>query len=235
MTQDPRLEEPAQKALDFIAKAQHTTRGGWRYQPQESADTSVSGWMVMALKSGELSGLRVDPATYEGVRRWLELSRETSNRPYLYRYNPYAPDTESQRHGRDVTPSMTAVGLLMQMYLGWRRENVNLQQGADFLLQYVPSNGSPGRPQRDLYYWYYATQVMFHMGGDHWQKWNENLNPLLIKSQIKEGKDAGSWSANEPIPDRWGSHAGRLYVTTMHLLNLEVYYRHLPIYEETAR
>jgi hypothetical protein len=26
-----------------------------------------------------------------------------------------------------------------------------------------------------------------------------------------------------------------LYVTTLNLLSLEVYYRHLPIYEETAR
>jgi hypothetical protein len=46
--------------------------------------------------------------------------------------------------------------------------------------------------------------------------------------------NAGSWEPAGAIPDRWSAHAGRLYVTTMNLLNLEVYYRHLPIYEETA-
>ena len=75
---------------------------------------------------------------------------------------------------------------------------------------------------------------MFHMGGDYWDRWNRHLNPLLLETQIKVGPEAGSWDPELPIPDRWSAHAGRLYVTTMNLLNLEVYYRHLPIYEETA-
>ena len=75
---------------------------------------------------------------------------------------------------------------------------------------------------------------MFHMGGDYWERWNQALNPILTRSQIKEGSNAGSWDPAGAIPDRWSAHAGRLYITTMNLLNLEVYYRHLPIYEETA-
>ncbi len=235
MTQDPRLQEPAQKALDFIAYSQNPTRGGWRYQPQESSDTSVSGWMVMALKSGELAGLTVQPSTYEGVRKWLDLSRSERGQPYLYRYNPYAPDTPTQKHGRDVTASMTSVGLLMQMYLGWRRDNPQLRAGAEWLLERLPDNGTPTHPQRDSYYWYYATQVMFHMGDDYWRKWNASLSPLLIDTQVRDGDAKGSWDPKKPVPDRWGDHAGRLYVTALNLLNLEIYYRHLPIYEETAR
>ena len=49
MTQDPELKEPAQRSLDFIANTQHYQRGGWRYSAQGSADTSVTGWMMMAL------------------------------------------------------------------------------------------------------------------------------------------------------------------------------------------
>ncbi len=75
---------------------------------------------------------------------------------------------------------------------------------------------------------------MFHMGGNHWYEWNRQLNPVLLDSQIKHGPAAGSWDPMMPVPDRWSHHAGRLYVTTMNLLNLEVYYRHLPIYEDTA-
>ena len=75
---------------------------------------------------------------------------------------------------------------------------------------------------------------MFHMGGEHWEQWNQHLNPLLLRSQIKSGPKSGSWDPELPVRDRWSPHAGRLYVTTMNLLNLEVYYRHLPIYEDTA-
>lgn len=234
MTQDRDLSEPAQLSLDYIAATQHRTRGGWRYTPQVSSDTSVTGWMMMALKSGELSGLRVDPDTYAGIQRWLELSKASPNRRDLYVYNPFAPNTAAQGHGRKPTATMTSVGILMRMYSGWRRENPDMQAAADYILKFPPRVGTRRSPARDTYYWYYATQVMFHMGGDWWDRWNQSLNPILIDSQITEGPEAGSWDPEYPVPDRWSTHAGRLYVTTMNLLNLEVYYRHLPIYEETA-
>lgn len=234
MTQDTELREAAQMALDYIAATQHRRRGGWRYTPQVSADTSVSGWMMMALKSGELSGLKVDPSTYRGIQRWLTFARESSTREDRYRYDPFAPDTPAQRHGRFVTPTMTSVGILMRMYLGWQRDREEMKSAAEYLLQYPPSIGTPESPQRDTYYWYYATQVMFHMGGEYWERWNRSLNPVLLEGQIKRGSELGSWDPNLPVKDRWSPHAGRLYVTAMNLLNLEVYYRHLPIYEDTA-
>lgn len=233
MTQDPELREPAQRCLNYITSTQHNERGGWRYTAQVSSDTSVTGWMMMALKSGQLSGLEVPEATYQGIQRWLGLS-QVPQQPDRYRYNPFAPDTPTQRHGRMATPTMTSVGMLMRMYSGWRRDNESMKSAAEYLLQYPPRIGSVQSPQKDTYYWYYATQVMFHMGGDYWDRWNRSLNPILIQSQVKTGVNAGSWDPAGAIPDRWSAHAGRLYVTTMNLLNLEVYYRHLPIYEETA-
>jgi hypothetical protein len=130
---------------------------------------------------------------------------------------------------------MTAVGLLMRLYTGWKRDNANLAKGADFLKDNLPALGTPREPQRDTYYWYYGTQVMFHMGGEHWQAWNSRLHPLLVGTQVRAGPLAGSWDPKGVVPDRWGPHGGRLYVTTLNLLSLEVYYRHLPLYEETAR
>ena len=235
MTQDDTLRRPAQSCIDYIVKTQHHQFGGWRYTPQVSSDTSVTGWMMMALKSGELSGLEVPEETYDNIVQWLDYSQESRQRADRYRYNPFAPDTASQRHGRKPTPTMTAVGMLMRMYSGWRRENLAMKSAADYLLQYPPQNGTERAPRRDGYYWYYATQVMFHMGGAHWKQWNQHLNPLLLADQVKSGPKAGSWDPELPIRDRWSPHGGRLYVTAMNLLNLEVYYRHLPIYEDTAQ
>lgn len=235
MTQDPKLREPAQAALDFIATSQHPTRGGWRYKPQNSSDTSVSGWMMMALKSGELAGLEVAESTYEGIERWLRSAQAGVGRADRYRYNPYAPLNAKQRHGRDPTRTMTAVGMLMRMYGGWRRDHPSMISGADYIAQSLPAVGTPTQPRRDTYYWYYATQVMFHMGGEHWETWNGALKPTLVETQIEEGDQAGSWEPLGEVPDRWSAHAGRIYLTAMNLLSLEVFYRHLPIYEETAR
>jgi len=235
MTQDPSLKAPAQKALNFIVAAQHPERGGWRYAPQVGSDTSVTGWMMMALKSGELAGLEVPEAPYVKIRQWLDKSQASQRQRHLYRYNPLAPDTIEQRHGREPSKTMTAVGLLMRLYLGWRRDNPNMVSGAEYLAENLPSLGTHRQPQRDTYYWYYATQVMFHMGGDYWKAWNDRLHPLLTQTQIKDGPLAGSWDPRGPIPDRWAPHAGRLYVTTMNILSLEVYYRHLPLYEDTLK
>jgi len=235
MTQDPSLKEPAQKALNFIVSSQHPERGGWRYAPQVGSDTSVTGWMMMALKSGELAGLEVPEDTYVKIRQWLDKSQASQRERHLYRYNPLAPNTIEQRHGREASKTMTAVGLLMRLYLGWRRDNPNMVKGAEYLAENLPSLGTSRQPQRDTYYWYYATQVMFHMGGDYWKAWNDRLHPLLMDAQIKDGPLAGSWDPRGPVPDRWAPHAGRLYVTTMNILSLEVYYRHLPLYEDTLK
>ncbi len=235
MSRDEKLREPAQRAIDYIAETQHKQRGGWRYQSQVSSDTSVSGWMMMAIKSGELAGLNVPQTTYAAINKWLETAKASGGRSDRYSYNPFAPDTPTQRHGREITPTMTAVGILMRMYSGWRRDNLDMKSAADYLAKYPPSIGDAKSPQRDTYYWYYATQVMFHMGGEHWEKWNQRLNPILVDGQIKVGPQAGSWDPVKPVPDRWSGHAGRLYLTTLNLLSLEVYYRHLPIYENTAK
>ena len=235
MTQDPELKEPCQKAIDFIVAAQHPERGGWRYAPGVSADTSVSGWMVVAMKTGELSGLEVPTDAWARVGRWLDDAQQSKTLPHMYRYNPHAPDTDEQRHGRTASKTMTSVGLLMRLYTGWKRDNANMIKGADYLLDNPPALGTPREPQRDTYYWYYATLVMSHMGGDRWQQWNAKLHPLIVNSQVRQGTYAGSWDPQGPIPDRWGPHAGRLYVTTMNLLSLEVQYRKLRLYEETVK
>ena len=56
---------------------------------QTESDTSVSGWQVMALKSGELAGLSIPPATYQKVKSWLDRSGQAGGSQYVY--NPLAP------------------------------------------------------------------------------------------------------------------------------------------------
>ena len=110
------------------------------------------------------------------LHNWLELAQAGPREPHLYRYNPFAPNTPQQGHGREVSKTMTAVGLLMRFYAsGWRRDNQDFLRGADYLLEHPPANGTVARPQRDTYYWYYATQVLHHLGDERWRRWNRPL------------------------------------------------------------
>jgi hypothetical protein len=235
MTQDPELREPAQLALDFMVASQDSQRGGWRYRPGFGSDTSVTGWFMMAFKSGQLAGLEVPSETFDRIKMFLDRSQSPdANAEHLYRYNPYASNTIKQRHGLKPTAVMTSVGLLMRLYFGWSRDKESMQEGAAYLLDFPPRNGTRENSLRDTYYWYYATQVIFHMGGDYWERWHDRLYPILIDSQVTTGANAGSWDPMNPTPDLWARYGGRLYVTTMNILSLEVSYRHLPLYDATA-
>ncbi|QDU55984.1 hypothetical protein [Aeoliella mucimassa] len=245
MTGDPELERPAQLALNYIIETQHPRYNGWRYTEGTNSDLSVTGWQMMAMRSGELAGLSVNQPTYRRVGQFVEKCRATAGGGAMYCYNPYVTSTrDGMKHYNKPSTVMTAVGMLMKLYLGENRDSQLMQRGAEHLLENLPTHdgefrlvpvGTARNPQRDTYYWYYATQVMFHMGGENWQQWHEHLHPLLVDHQTQEGPLAGSWNPQKPIPDMWGAHGGRLYVTCLNLLSLEVSYRHLPLYEMTGK
>ncbi|MCH8829281.1 MAG: hypothetical protein IID45_06860, partial [Planctomycetes bacterium] len=211
MTQDPQLKVHARRALDFIIKAQTKSLGGWRYTPGNSSDTSVVGWQVMALKSGEMAGFHVPKKTFDNVRRWLKSVEGNRSGGGTFGYA-----------SKGSSPAMTAEGLLCLQFMETPGNDPRLQAGADYLLKYLPS----AKSNLTSYYWYYATQVMYHMQGKYWQTWNSRMRQTLVETQIKTGPLAGTWTPR----DRWEKRGGRVYSTALRVLILEVYYRHLPIY-----
>ena len=185
--------------------------------------------MFQALEVARRAELTVPAETYDKLRQWLNRSADPEAK-HLYRYNPYY--TINRGHGRDVTPSMTSIGLLIRLNTGWKTSETRTISGADYLKENLPSLGrdQDGKNLQDTYYWYYGTQVMFDMGGEHWKAWHDRLHPLLVNSQQTEGKLVGSWS---PKNDKYAEFAGRLYVTTMNLLSLEVRHRRMS-FDETG-
>ena len=208
---DRKLARCAQAAVNFVVHAQDPQGGGWRYQPRQPGDTSVVGWHVMALVSARMGRQRVPSTSLDRAEQFLDSVQANGGANYGY--------TGSQP-GR---PTTTAVGLLCRMYLGWRRDNPRLERGVQYLSGLGPSRDN-------MYYNYYATQVMKHWGGQLWKRWNEEMREQLVRTQIREGPGRGSW---DPI----GPHhqpGGRIYQTALSIMTLEVYYRHLPLYRDTA-
>jgi len=239
MTQDLALKAPAEKAIQFILQAQDPRFGGWRYtkHPDRSdwvkeSDTSVSGWQLLALRSAQLAGLSVPPESLAKVNKWLDIASLEQGAKYCY--SPFVQPTPESPDPRQPSLAMTAEGLLMRLILGWNRNVPQLQEGAKFLTGNLPVMDVRSPGQRDAYYWYYATQVLFHLQGDFWQRWNQKMQEVLLPTQLAEGPFEGSWDPLQPVPDRWAHAGGRIYVTALHLLMLEVYYRHLPLFENLA-
>ena len=214
MSQDERLQAPAQAALNFIMQAQDPVGGGWRYAPRQPGDTSAVGWQIMALKSGHMASLQVSPQTIKKASEFLDSVSSDSGATYGY--------TAADHHTGIGT---TAVGLLCRMYLGWKKDHPALDRGVAELARKGPS--------QDLYYDSYATQVMHHMGGDAWTTWNEKMTALLLAAQVQEGHEKGSWY-DGVSGGHGGSQGGRLYTTALATLILEVTYRHAPLYRTQA-
>jgi hypothetical protein len=215
MTSDPRLKASAQLAVNYVARAQDQAGGGWRYAPRQAGDTSVTGWQLMALKSAQMAGLAVPKKTLTLADRFLDSVESSSKGGYSY--VPGGPET--------VT--MSAVGMLCRQYSGINPRNPALLAGVQKL------KGSPPGKTGNLYYEYYATQVMHHMGGEAWQFWN--LGPdgkSGIRDALIAKQDSGSDSRHSHQRGSWAPDAqgGRIMSTSLSLLCLEVYYRHLPLY-----
>jgi len=209
LLQDESLREPAQAAVDFIVAAQHE-QGGWRYYPGQPGDTTVFGWKIMALNSARLAGLEVPQEVLQRGVAFLDLVQEDDGAYYGYL-------------SAGQSPGPTAIGLLARMYYGWARDDPRLEQGVRYLEELGPS-------RTDMYFNYYAHQVMHHHEGPGWDAWNGALREHLIATQSRQGHQNGSWYFEDPHAES----GGRLYTTAMCVMLLQVYYRYLPLYGSAA-
>ncbi len=212
LTDEYKLREPCKKAVSYAEWAQSRLKG-WRYQPREDADVSVTGWFVMALETAKLVGFKVDEEKLQSVHTYLDSVGHRDMSAYAY----------NDLNQPDLT--MTAEGLLCRIWLGWSKTHPALIKGVQELAVSIPHERDP---KQSVYYWYYATQVLHHYGGEPWETWNNEMKRALPAMQEKSGDEKGSWA---PKRDVYGVAGGRLYTTALSIYCLEVYYRHLAIYD----
>ena len=247
MTEDTELRKLAAEGLKFIEASQRDD-GGWRYEaagdsnffPHIPGDTSVSGWQMLALKSGVSAGFELQPETLYKVAAFLDTVGVENQSQYKYQCN--TTEAEEKRHGT------TAVGLLMREYLGWGPNQKGIKKGTghlgrwfgemndDYLASQKGNINSPRGPffrdQRyvyNLYYAYYASLALHHIGGKEWKKSFPATRDFLIATQSSGAlsrHESGSWL----FYDHYLNDGGRLLNTALSVLILETPYRYLPMY-----
>jgi hypothetical protein len=223
------FRDNAQKAVDFTIAAQNPGKA-WRYGYKcGDNDSSVSGWAVMVLKSGELSGLVFPPSGYEGTRRWYDEVTESSYGRVGYN----APNTgkvfiPGKNEHFEHNEALTSIAMMARIFMDKNKHDARLSNGAELLLRNKPVWNTNAI---DYYYWYYASLALFQYDGPRgpkWSAWNEPMKDALVKNQnVKSsGCRRGSW---EPV-DRWSCEGGRVYATAINCLTLEVYYRYVNVF-----
>lgn len=207
---DQDLKKAAQLAVNFICSAQNYS-GGWGYIPKAPGDLTISGWQMMALKSAHAAGLDVPPSVILRVDHFVD----TKQLPPGIFYGYSTPEKD---------PTCSAIGMLLRLFRGWSHTDPRALELGQFLVKKGRSNG-------DVYYNYYATLLLFHLGGPAWETWNPRIREHLVKTQNQSGHEAGSWF----FEDQYAKEGGRLYTTAMCAMTLEVYYRFAPLYQQADR
>ena len=218
MTQSPLVKDPLERLIKGILESQKVKKtnpihqGGWHYGPAfPTTDTSVSGWIIMGLKSARIAGLQVPDEAYQMASKYL--------------WNVYDPAGGFGYGGPNRSANMTAVGVLCQMFLV-HGDNAKIKKALDFLKLQKVDWEKPMSGSFTLYGWYYMTQAMFQGGGSYWEYWNKQIRDTLVKNQDADGHwDAPGAKSNE-------NSYGAAYPTALCCLSLEVYYRYLPLYQE---
>lgn len=209
----PGLQLAAQRAVSYIENIQHDD-GGWRYlvDHNERSDCSVSGWVMLALKSAREAKLNVSSET---ISRMMEFfTAHYADGRTIYRIPPEKPSTDS----------MTAVGMLAVEFFEHKLDSPVVQAGATYLADQADAifldQGSPAgaalgalsqfpnlNPDRlnrglqrqliegnwGLYLCYNCTLAMFQVGGEPWKRWNDGVRDHLIH-----------WQSPDPRPGKNG-------------------------------
>jgi hypothetical protein len=205
LTKDQELFEVAQSAVFFIADAQNEKDGGWRYQPKQEGDLSVSGWVILALKSAELSGIHVSQSTYDGVKKFLKLV-SIGQKGGIYAYLPA---------GGAKSPAMNATGFFCSQLMGLSANTPKAFESAEFL-------NKTGLTGDDVYYVYYGTLSAYQNQGPAWRQWNKQLKEKVLAMQAKDG----SWE----VAQGYGQQMGSVITTSLMALSLQAHYRYTPLY-----
>lgn len=185
-TDDSRLRERLSKAVQLIVSTQNM-EGGWRYQPRiGDADISVTICQVMALRAARNAGIAVPGETIERSVNYIKRCQNADG-GFMYMH--------------DASPSKfprSAAGLAALYSAGYYDEE-ELKKGLNYLRQFLPRNEDICRDTHSMYGQYYAVQVMWQAGGEHWQRWYPAIREALIATQ----QPNGAW--NDPICPEYGA------------------------------
>jgi hypothetical protein len=219
------LREPVQQAVVFAERARNPY-GAWRYDvpPVGDNDTSVTGWMALALAAARDSGAEVSAGCFEGARTWLDEVTDPATGRVGY---DSAGSASSRIPGvNDQYPTtsaetLTAEAIFVRAVLGdleSGRDLLDKQQ--ELLLRKLPEHDLKSRTT-DPYYWYFGSLAAYQCGGELWRAWQPALSVALSGAQEQDG--------SFPPEGPWDTVGGRVQSTALGAMSLAVQFRYAKV------
>ncbi len=245
-TGDRVLRDPLDRGVARLVRCQQRG-GGWDITDEvytNRNDTTVTTWVLMALKSAHAAGASVPLTTRLRILEHYDNASLPSGRVW-YADKARATTSHNVRSiplaERRYSPGMTAAGLYARSALGICLNDSLAGTQVELLLAALPNLDERARPASNAwfneYYWYYGTLAMFNVGGEPWDRWQEALRRTILEHQerptTRKGKRRhgyGSWPAFGRGWGDWGRAGGRIYATAINTLALEASYRYTPAY-----
>jgi hypothetical protein len=199
---------PLRRAVVYLEASREPGRGFGAVE-RGSSDLETTTWALMALGSAKAAGLEVDLIGFEEAHVWLERASVSLAE-------------------RDASPATWACALLGQL-LATERDGALFDRTRAAVLGESPVFASNAAAANDPVFWYRAALGLIRSEGPHSQSWNtwiQKLRASLAEHQHApaDGCLDGSW---DPCGGAWERAGGRVFVTALSCLALEVYYRYV--------
>ncbi len=222
------LEKPAQRALEYL-ESHRNPYSVWRYQPRDQDnDISVTGWAIMAYKSGKFFNLKVNDEALRLAGVFLD---DVSDPTGLHGYQKAGQLCGRKKGDHEIkfpaakSQALTAVGLFCRFFLEQDPKEKPIMNAAANLLTKTPPKWDEKDGSIDHYYWYYATYALFQKGGRQWTQWQKALERAVGPNQKSNAANTNTFGSWDPV-GAWGEDGGRVYSTAILTLTMQANYRY---------
>ncbi len=248
-TQDPRVRQALDRAVQFILRSQNS-QGGWRYEANAvDSDMSITVCQVMALRAARNKGIRVPQQAIDAAVAYVLNSAvtrgESSNfglgegdmrrGAFKYQYrerNPIATRSSLALTAAAMT-TLFGAGLYddpsiqewarahgLARYRSGAEKPPSIAEMAEYILEeYEGHRRRHGRQYFYFYGHYYASQAMYVAGG----RWWDRYFPLVRDHLLRQQDGDGSWDVTS---------VGRTFGTSVACVILQVPMRYLPVLDQ---
>ena len=193
LSQNRYWKGPAQKAIDFICRAQRPSPNGpglwgWLYASRQEveakrmgtgddpeldaqlyeSDVSVTAWCIMALKSAQICGLEVPDENMAGALEFVKWCTDPRGSGLVGYISPDGAGIPVEGTGLETykyhVGTMSSLGMLVRTFVAHDRDDPTLEQSAGVLLKDLPEVYKD-KHNLDYYYWYYGSLALNQYDG----------------------------------------------------------------------
>lgn len=200
------LKRYAQRAVDFLFESRNND-WGWSADGSGPAHPATTCWAIQALTVAEDFRLQLPDGFRGESAAWLDKHTDATTGVVVSKGKPQQSSQVRAAHGAWT-----------RFLIGQDKGTAAIISTAELLSKRPPRQGNGAEPML----WLHGSYTNYQLGGRHWKTWSNRLTDTMLETQRTGDHTGGSWDPQ----GKDGMRGGRVYMTTLCVLSLEVYYRY---------